>query len=248
MNKTAIILCNYNMFEYADALVEHIYETVKRPYDLIVVDNGSDLVPPSQYTTHHIPENIQMTPGFMWGLDQLEEEYFAYWLITTSVRFEKDDFRDPLDALLKVLEDGDLVYAVQPSFHFTWGAWVDLLSPRQPPKPRRVWGLEYAATLFRAKYFDELGRWNKRLIRGWGIASESAYLARKSGYRLYTHDGYVMYKDSWIGYELGRMNETGKERAAIATEECKKVLGEKYGEDYLEVLNWSYRETGRGEY
>lgn len=237
------------MPEYTDKLVEHMQETIRYPHDLVVFDNGSDKVSPSQYTTHSIEQNIQMVPGFMHALDQtIGEDYFSYWLVTTSVRFDENDKRDPLAILNKVLEDDDKAYAIQPSMNFTWGAWVDLLSPRQPPKPRRVWGIEYAATLFRATYFDRLGRWNRQLTRGWGMAAETAYFARKAGLHLYTHDGYVMYKDSWVGYDMERMSENGKERAMEATRECNDVLAPKYGKDFLEYLNWSYRETGRGEY
>ena len=40
------------MPEWTDALVEHICETVKVPYEFIIVDNGSDIVPPSVYTNY----------------------------------------------------------------------------------------------------------------------------------------------------------------------------------------------------
>ena len=38
MNKTAIVICNYNMPERTDALVDHIHKVVHRPYDLFVVE------------------------------------------------------------------------------------------------------------------------------------------------------------------------------------------------------------------
>lgn len=93
MNKVAIVICSYNMPEYTDKIVEHIHKTIKHPYDLIVTDNGSDLVPPSKHTNFHIKENIQMTPGFMESLREIEKrnpdtEYYAYWLLTTSFRFD----------------------------------------------------------------------------------------------------------------------------------------------------------------
>lgn len=246
--KTGIVICSYNMPEYTDALVEHIQECVKLPYELVVFDNGSDKVPPSKHTTHSVKENIQMVPGFMRALENVSYECDYYWLITTSCRFDKTDTRDPLDVLLPIFIKDSNAYAIQPSMNIDYGAWKELLEPRTPPEPRRVWALESIAAIFRASMFNELGRWNENLTRGWGIGSENYFLARKRGWHIYTHDGYCMNKDTFVGYEMGRMNETGEERSVKATEECDREFIPKYGEDYLDFLNWSYRETGRGEY
>ena len=133
MNRTAIIINSYNMPERTDALVEHIIGKVKLPYDLIVVDNGSDIVEPSKYTTFQIPENIQTTGGFLAGLeyaDSLGHDYFAYWLIITSARFHKGNKRDPLKELMDVLEGDELAYAVQPSIVFDCDqAWSGMMFP-----------------------------------------------------------------------------------------------------------------------
>ena len=53
-DKVAIFIVNYNMPERTDALVGHIQQTVKWPYELFVIDNGSDLCPPSEYTTVYL--------------------------------------------------------------------------------------------------------------------------------------------------------------------------------------------------
>lgn len=262
--RTAIVINSYNMFEYVDNAVEHIAATVKMPYDMIVVDNGSDQVPPSQYTTLWIPENIQMTRGFMEGVryadsleKKLDEPYFAYWLITTSCVFFKEykgeDYMriDPLELLLKVLVDDPLAYAVSPTMEFCGdksAAWKPHHSPRPGKKVRRLWALEPTATLHNAEHFNRLGRWNEELTYGWGICAESYYFARKAGLHSYNHDGYVMRKDTGIGYDMERMEMTYKERQSLASNEVKRIFTPKYGKDYYEHLNWVYRETGRGEY
>jgi GT2 family glycosyltransferase len=246
MKKTGIVICSYNMPEYTNGLVDHILGTTHRSYDLIVVDNGSDLTNLSQYTTHRLDKNIQMVPGFMYGLDQLDGEYYAYWLITTSVRFDTKDQRDYLDKLLDVLENDPLSYAAQPATLFMGiererSAWKNLLEPLSSGVPRRVWATDYACTLYRADRFHQLGLWNKNLTRGWGVGSENFYLARKEGWHIYNHDGIVMFHDQGIGYQMERMKETAKERARKATEECDREFIPKYGNNYLEFLNWSYR-------
>jgi hypothetical protein len=251
MNKTGIVICSYNMPEAVEHIVSTINYKVHRPYDLVVVDNGSDLVSPSVFTTDFIPVNIQMVPGFMEGmriLDKKKEDYFAYWLITTSVSFLWEEVADPLDELLKILESDESIYAVQPSFIFeNGGSWEQYLTPREPFKPRRIWGLEYSCPLFRASHFNRLGRWNEELTYGWGIASETGYLARKEGLKFYTDDAHPMRKNTQIGYVMERMNMSAVERGELASKQCKDILEPKYNiNDYtrLNVMNRALGENG----
>ena len=60
-DRVAIFLTNYNMPERTDALVESFNKYVDYPYDFIVVDNGSDIEKPSQYTSIFLEENQQYT-------------------------------------------------------------------------------------------------------------------------------------------------------------------------------------------
>ena len=83
---------------------------------------------------------------------------------------------------------------------------------------------------------------------GWGISAESFWKARKEGLHIYNHDGYVMHKESFIGYKMDRMGMTELERKNLSSKEVKEYFTPIYGEDYYEVLNWTHRETGRGEY
>lgn len=243
LGKTAIIICSYNMPEYTDALVEHIQRHVRRPYDLYVMDNGSDLVDPSQWTTHYIPDNIQMVPGFMMGVqiaDQ-EDDYQYYWMLITSVRFDGTDERDPLAMLQPTLEEDVKALCIQPAQIIDYGAWKDLLAPQDAGTPRRVWGLEPNATLYRASLFKEIGMWREELTMGWGFSTELFWKARKRGLRIYTHDGYAMYKDTFVGYHMDRMNMSGEERSRLASEEADAIMIPIYGEEWRERLNHEYR-------
>jgi hypothetical protein len=249
MNKTAIVICSYNMPERTDKLVEHIHKTVKRPYDLLVVDNGSDLVPPSQYTNVPIPENVQTTNGFLAGLEHADmlDNYFAYWTIITSAAFIEEDDRDPLDELLSVLENDPLAFAVQPSIMFeTDEAWAKWLRPRKD-RPRRIWGIDYISTLFRAEYLNQIGRFRKELTMMWGVPGECNWKARKNGWHIYVHDGYSMLKETNIGYTMDRMNMTAEDRSRLASEESDEILTPIYGENYRGKFGREYRQTA-GEY
>jgi len=251
MNRTAIIINSYNMPERTDALVEHIVDTVKLPYDLIVVDNGSDLVDPSKNTTFKIPENIQTTGGFLRGLeyaDSLGHDYFAHWLIITSARFHKGNLKDPLKELMDVLEGDELAYAVQPSIVFDSDqAWSKMMFPRDGGLPRRAWGIDYISTLFRAKHFNDIGRYREELTMMWGVPGECNWKARKKGLHIYVHDGYSMSKHTDIGYKMDRMNMTSKERRELASAESDRILEPIYGKRYRERFGHEYRETS-GEY
>ena len=72
MNKTAIVLLNYNMPERADDAVAHILARVQVPYELIVVDNGSDIMEPAKATTLWLGKNVQVSNGFRMGLASTE--------------------------------------------------------------------------------------------------------------------------------------------------------------------------------
>lgn len=101
--RTAAIITNYNMPERTDALVEYIHSHVKSAVDVVVVDNGSDLVPPSQYTTLHLAKNVQTTGGWLAGLDSLTRDYFAYWFLITSTEFVEGLSGDPLTPMVQKL-------------------------------------------------------------------------------------------------------------------------------------------------
>ena len=252
MDKTAIIICNYNMPERTDNLCKHILDTVKYPYDLIVVDNGSDLVEPSEYTTVRLFENAQTGGGFYAGLDYADslEKYKYYWLMITSAEFYANDLRDPLKPLIECMDADDLSFCVQPSINFVSDeAWSMWLEPRKRPLPRRIWGVDYISTLFREEYFNKIGGFRKELPMMWGAIGECNYKARKEGYHLYVHDGYTMKKITNIGYTMERMNMSSTDRKNLATKQADGVLIPIYGKNYRDIFKYEYIEQGiDGEY
>jgi len=250
MPRTAAIVCNYNMPERTDALVEHIHKTVKLPCEVIVVDNGSDIVDPSKYTTVQVKYNLQTTKGFMIGMDYADylDEFDYYWLFITSAEF-LDDPRDSLEILMKVMRNDPKTYAVSPAFTFNWSAWDHWMSPREgKDSPRRVWGIDYIAALIDKEKLKKIGGFRKELTMMWGVQGECNMLARKEGWHIYVHDGYTMHKESNIGYKMNRMNMTADERATLATKEKEAVLEEIYGKNFRYKLKHAYRENPDGEY
>ena len=247
---TAIIIVNYNMPERTDALVEHIYNTVKLPYEMIVVDNGSDLVDPSPYSTVHLPDNKQTTGGFVAGMDYakwLSKEFEYYWMFITSSEFKEDD-RDALEILMKVMKSDEKAYAVSPAFTFNWSAFDQWMAPREGNKPRRVWGIDYLAALIDKRKLEEIGEFREDVTMMWGVHGECNMLARKKGWHIYVHDGYVMHKESNIGYKMDRMNMTAEDRANLAQREKEKVYIPIYGSNFEYKFRHAYREMEDGDY
>jgi len=237
------------MPERTDALVEHIYDTVGLPYEMIVVDNGSDLVEPSQYTAVRLDKNAQTTRGFLAGLDyadQMDENFFAYWLFITSAEF-KNDPRDPLEILMNLMLKDKKTYAVSPAMTFNTSAWEYWMKPRGT-KPRRVYGVDYIAALINAEKLNAIGRFRKELTFMWGVQGECNMLARKNGWHIYVHDGYIMHKETNIGYKMDRMNMTAKDRSRLAGKERVEILEPIYGKDFGKKFRHKYRETKNGDY
>lgn len=235
------------MPERTDTLVEHIHKTVQQPYELFVVDNGSDLVSPSQYSNVMLPKNVQTTNGFLEGLkvaDLYEDEFYAYWMMITSAEFIKGDPRDPLDLLLPILITDEEAFAVQPAIKFNYKqAWSDAMSPRPEGGLRRTWGTDYISTLFKAQYFNEIGRYRPELTMMWGVPGECNWKARKNGWHIYIQDDYVMRKETDIGYTMDRMNMNKNERKELAAAESDKVLEPIYGKNYRDKFGYEYRQA-----
>lgn len=242
--KTAAIITNYNMPERTDALVEYIQAHVKSEVNVMVVDNGSDIVKPSKYTTLRLEQNVQTTGGWLAGLNSLDGSHDAYWFLITSTEFIPGFTGDPLTPMVKKLESDPnavgVANALTPDYK---GAWHQLVS-RGTGGCRKTWMLDNISTLYRADWFDSIGRFDPELIYAWGIDLETCYLARKAGRTLWVCEDAVVRKTTNIGYSMNRMNMSADERSRLAYANMVEVLNRKYGADgYYKIkrdfIDWS---------
>ena len=247
MNRVAVIITNYNMIERCDALCWHIREHVVWPHDLIVVDNGSDLIEPSRFTTLQLEKNIQTTGGWLAGLNYADElakksgkDYFAYWFLITSAEFSKDDKSDPLSPLVMSLVDNPSAVGIHPALTSDSTTAWEQLKTRGGAQLRPTWMIDNIASLYRADWFNSIGRFEPALFYGWGIDYETCWKARRDGKGLYVHEGVQMRKISDIGYSMGRMNMTAQERGQKAGANMADVLSAKYGRTWLERMREEY--------
>src|SRR3972149_7928034 len=242
----AIILPNYNMPEAADAIGDYIENYVKYPHKLIIVDNGSDLVKPSKWTSIVLNENLQTTAGWLTGLsfaDYLEikhkAKFFAYWILITSISFPntKSDLLSPLvQFLLDNPEAAAISHSLSSASTTNWKHLYD----RGTGNPRRTWMLDNISTLYRADWFNKIGRFDPKMTYAWGSDLETSYLARSQGKSLWVYDGLSVTKKSDIAYKMNRMGIRSGERHRKATENMTEVLESKYGNNWKDTIYDKY--------
>lgn len=244
--KVSAIITNYNMVERCDALVEHMLKHEQLPgveLDIIVVDNGSDITPPSQYSAVKLEKNVQTTGGWNAGL-QLAREARAdfYWVMITSAEFIG---RPVLPSLLKCMELYSHCVGVHPALtKDSTTSWEHL---KETPAPgacagveiqgwRKAWMIDNIAALWRADWFDSVGGFDSRFTYGWGVDLELAYLARSQDKTLYVSEPAGVKKVTDIGYEMRRMRMTAEDRRAFARANMREVMTSKYGEDWHRLM------------
>ncbi|MCJ7620948.1 MAG: hypothetical protein MUP64_12095, partial [Anaerolineae bacterium] len=102
--------------------------------------------------------------------------------------------------------------------------------------PRQAWMLDNIAALYRADWFDSIGRFDPRYVYAWGPDLEAGLLARRQGRTLWVHEGALVKKVTDVGYAMGRMGMGADERRRRASENMRAVLQEKYSPDYWRVV------------
>jgi len=239
-NRVAAIITNYNMPERTNALVEYINLHVQSPVDIVVVDNGSDLAKPSEYTTVELPGNVQTTRGWLAGLDSLKKQYFAYWFLITSAEFTAES-HDPLTPMVEQLKrDSNAVGVHNALTSDSTTAWKHLITDGTNGY-RQTWMIDNISSLYRADWFNEIGRFDPSLIYGWGIDLETCYKARQQHRGLYICEVAKIKKVTNIGYTMDRMGMSASDRVKLASDNMRDVLEAKYGSDWLVRMKEEYR-------
>ncbi|KKQ94571.1 hypothetical protein A2865_00395 [Candidatus Woesebacteria bacterium RIFCSPHIGHO2_01_FULL_39_17] len=242
----AIILPNYNMPEAADALGDYIEKFIKYPHKLIVIDNGSDITPPSKYTSIKVSENLQTTAGWLLGLsvaDYLEIKhslkFFAYWILITSTSFPNGK-ADILSPLVKFLVKNPKAVAIAHSLTKDSTTGWKHLYDRGTGKPRRTWMLDNISTLYRADWFNKIGRFDPKMYMAWGSDLETSYIARSQGKSLWVYDGICAKKVTDTAYKMNRMHLSSRKRRSLATKNMEEVMIFKYGENWNKIMRNKY--------
>jgi len=240
--KVAIFIVNYNMPERADNLYKYLRSHVKYPIDIYLIDNGSDLTNPSQYTNVWIEKNIQTTGGWLKGLkisDRKLYRYFAYMFLITSTEFVKES-KDPISSMIKCLQTNKNAVGVHPSLTQDSTTYWEHLKNRKQKGFRKTWFIDNIASLYKADWFNSIGRFDKDLIYAHGIDLETGYIARKQGKTIWIDENIQVRKISNIGYSMDRMNMSAEDRNKLAWENTNEVMTRKYGPTWNTILTKDY--------
>ncbi|MDX9799019.1 MAG: hypothetical protein RBT05_09200 [Bacteroidales bacterium] len=240
--KIAIFIVNYNMTERADLLFSFLKENVNYPLDIYLIDNGSDLSSPSKNTNVFIKKNIQTTGGWLRGLEESDKKpyrYFAYMFLITSAEFTNKS-GDPVSSLAEVLEKQKDAVGVHPALSKDSTTYWAHLKNRGTKKIRRTWFVDNISSLYRANWFNSIGRFDKELIYAHGIDLETGYLARKQGKSIWIDERVEVKKVTDIGYKMKRMNMSAEDRRKLAWENTVEVFSKKYGPNWYRMLYEDY--------
>lgn len=224
----AALIVSYNMPERTDALVEAIGGAAYA----IVIDNGSDIQPPSKHTTVKLERNVQTTGGWLAGLEYAKGKYDYYWFLITSARIPQGDVLTPMVDFMDATPDA---VGIHPSLtaESTTG-WQHLKN--RGNTVRRTWMIDNIASLYRADWFDSIGWFDPAYTYAWGIDLETCYRARKQGRSLWVDDRVQVEKITNVGYQMNRMGMTADERGRLAYANMMDVLGRKWGADAWRLM------------
>lgn len=239
----AIIIVNYNMTEKADKLVENLKETVKYPHDIILVDNGSDIVEKSKYTTLSLSKNVQTTNGWLMGLyyaDSLEiinkKKYFAYCFVITSCS-PVETKKDIIETMINVMKTDDNVVGVHPSLSPNTTTYWKKMKNDGTTNKYELSFIDNIFSCYRASWFNKIGRFNKNLTYAWGIDIETGHFAKIQNKKIILDCSIQVRKDTNIGYTLNRMNMSASDREKNASIEMVKYFLNTYGPYYNKIIN-----------
>ena len=234
------------MLERADYMYSYVQRYSNYPLDFILVDNGSDQVPPAYFTTFRLPANVQTCRGWLAGLkfaDILEESYgepyFAYVIAITSATLVGGE--DHVGEMVRFLLEHEDAVGIMPAL--TEDSDIEVwkqMNARGGSTPRQTWGLDMIFTMWRADWFNSIGRLDRNLIYAWGTSEETSWKARKADRSLWIHEGLRVKKEQDIGYRMDRMGMPVEERRRLGMENVCEVMNEKYGTDWMERLTNEY--------
>jgi GT2 family glycosyltransferase len=244
-NEVAILIVSYNMPERANALYRYIESHIKWPHETFLIDNGSDIVAPSQFTGLWLPKNVQTTNGWLAGLRYAKShdiDWLAYWFIITSSEFPEGYNGDPLSPMAQLLLDDPNAVGIHPALtQDSTTMWTHLIDTGTG-KPRQTWMIDNIASLYRADWLDGIGWFDEKLYMAHGIDLETCWKARRDGRALWVHEESHIKKVTNIGYAMNRMNMSANDRNALAQANMNDILGKRYGPNYWERLTMEYRD------
>ena len=181
---------NHNRKEKTDRLVEQLHTITNHPHDIIVIDTSDDIDEVSQYSSIRLNKNIYTTQGWLMGLhyaDALERiggyKYFSYCFLKPGVEI-LDLYHDVIATMThSFIQDRDIV-GVHPSLSLdSVSAWKNMFQVDGALRVQ-VYAFDNIFSCYRARWFNEIGRFSDGLLYGWGVDIETGYCAYEGDFKI----------------------------------------------------------------
>jgi glycosyltransferase involved in cell wall biosynthesis len=231
-NRIAIILVNYNMKEKTEKIIKHLEKTIKQPYDLITIENGSDEKEKINAVIN-LQNNIHITNSLLLGLnyaDTLEInnnfKYFGYSIIDSNIEFI--DETDILSSLVSTMKSNIDIVAVSPSLTTDSNISWNMFKITENKEKEKVYFIQDHFSLYRASWFNKIGRYNKELKYGWGIDIETGYKAYK--------DNKIVLLDNKLQLKYIGINNYNKIDNNMKGNHMNLYFIKTYGTDYSKII------------
>lgn len=224
---TAIIILNWNGWEYTQACLQSLQDAGFPMEDVILVDNGSDDGSLSAIKSHFptvqlwINEhNLGFTGGNNVGIRQALQQGYAYIMLLNNDTEIGTGFWKPL---LKEMEASRQTAAIQPLIYFlnektvVWNAggkyhsWLGFSQTNLKPKSKAPYLTDWitgCAILVRASVLKEIGLLDERYFAYFEDVDWSLRM-RKAGYLLKVHPEAVIYHEAGAASKSKNKGEEG---------------------------------------
>lgn len=247
MDRVAVLVISHNYPSLTDSLCEKIIDKTKGvPYDLHVIETGSDLTMLSKYTTLWVKDGCRMTRG--WNLLKSYAdstlryktglEYSAYMLFVNDAEFLDD--QDMISILYKEMMDrpdcGQIhPYQVGKPFPHV------RLNKVTENETRKESFSEIVCPMIRASAWEACGPdlLDNRFFYGWGLDYDIPYQMHQEGYRIYItdkvgvkHIGYTSYTNR----DITKETMDAMQFSNVARHNMHEGFINKYGKDWMQKI------------
>jgi|GEM_PF-1225771 len=217
-----ILILHYNTPEMTDRLARTIPEA-------IVIDNGS--TGDGSYKGENRCWKIDpisgksqgFTKGWNLAIEHFKKSYPALWLMNSDIQIS----REAIGRIKNVMDRED-IKILSPSFNSCW---------RQMKKAgsglREVKFVEFTAPVIKTDLFDAIGLFDENITKGYTVDADFCWTAAQKGFKTYVDDD-----SSFIHLEHRTVKEIGQiaTYSREATQEMQKVLRDKYGASWRQLL------------
>lgn len=182
--KTLACILHYNTTHLTDRVYEILQPHKKDLYDIIVIDNASDIDKISKYTTHQSETNTYFGGGlnlaFQFILDN--SEYDSLIFLSSDLIFHGENFISTLK--YEMIENNLHVISpciIQPETNQNYWKTMHCWNSK---KTRIIPWCDFQCPMFNREFIENLKQYDDELIYGWGNDVYTGYYCNQHGWKI----------------------------------------------------------------